>query len=224
MNRMIHSAVLVVVATLAVAAQAADCPRFRGQAGDGQFSETGLLKQWPQAGPKLAWSAKGLGMGYSSAVVAKDTVYVTGMDDQKQGVLFAYALDGTLKWKTPYGPEFEKQGPAPSGTRGTPTVDGDRVFVVTGLAKLVILDAAKGQVLKTVDLMERFGAKKAQFGFTDFALVDGNKVICAAGGPDASLVAMDRTTGDTLWQTKGLSQPSGYCAARLAQEGGASSS
>jgi outer membrane protein assembly factor BamB len=50
--------------------QGGDCPRFRGPAGDGQFSETGLLKQWPEGGPKLAWTAQGLGQGYSSATVA----------------------------------------------------------------------------------------------------------------------------------------------------------
>jgi outer membrane protein assembly factor BamB len=212
--------VLVVVVGLAVAVQAADCPRFRGPAGDGQFPETGLLKQWPDGGPKLAWSVQGLGQGYSSSVVVNGTVYVTGMDDQKQGYLFAFNLDGSPKWKTAYGPELGKSGPAVAGTRGTPTVDGDRVFVMTGFAKLVTFDAAKGQVLKTVDLVERFGPKQAQFGFAESVLVDGNKVICAPGGADASLVALDKNTGDTLWQTKGLSQAAGYCSARIVRDGG----
>ncbi len=210
---------VVLGSILVVAASAADCPRFRGPAGDGQFPETGLLKQWPEGGPKLAWTAQGLGQGYSSAVVVKGTVYVTGMDDQKQGYLFAFSLDGSPKWKTAYGPELEKRGPAVAGTRGSPTVDGDRVFLMTGFARLVIFDAAKGQVLKTVDLAERFGPKQAQFGFAESALVEGNKVICSPGGPDASVVALDRDTGDTLWQTKGLSQATGYCSARTVRHG-----
>lgn len=205
---------------LAVAAQGGDCPRFRGPAGDGVFLETGLLKQWPEGGPKLAWSADGLGPGYSSAVVVDGTVYVTGMDNQNQGVLFAFAEDGSRKWKVAYGPEFVKEGPAPTGTRGTPTVDGDRIFVMTGLTRLVILDANNGQALKTVDLLERFGAEKARFGFAECVLVDGRKVICTPGGPDASLVALDRETGETIWQTKGLGQPSGYCSARLVDHDG----
>jgi len=208
------------VLILAVVAQGGDCPRFRGPAGDGVFPETGLLKQWPEGGPKLAWSADGLGPGYSSAVVVDGTVYVTGMDDQNQGVLFAFEEDGSKKWKVAYGPEFVKEGPAPTGTRGTPTVDGGRVFVMTGFTRLVILDASNGQALKTVDLLERFGAEKARFGFAECVLVDGRKVICTPGGADASLVALDRETGETIWQTKGLGQPSGYCSARLVDHDG----
>ncbi len=211
-----------VASLLAVVAEGADCPRFRGPAGDGIFPETGLLKQWPESGPKLVWSAQGLGKGYSSATVANGTVYVTGMDDQKQGYLFAFNLDGSPKWKAPYGPELEQRGPAVAGTRGTPTIDGDQVFLLTGFAKLITFDTAKGQVLRTVDLLERFGAEQATFGFAESVLVDGQKVICTPGGPDASLVALDRNTGETIWQTKGLSQPSGCCSARLIRPNGQS--
>jgi len=208
--------VAVLIAVIAVAAaQGGDCPCFRGPAGDGQFPETGLLKQWPDGGPKVTWMAKGLGVGYSSATVANGTVYVTGMDDQKQGCLFAFGADGSPKWKTAYGPELDKRGPAAAGTRGTPTIDGDRAFLVTGFGKLVTFDAAKGQVLKIVDLPERFGAKQAQFGFAESVLVDGQKLICTPGGPDASLAALDKNTGEVLWKTKGLSQPTGCCSARI---------
>jgi len=206
---------LMVVLGLAAAVEGGDCPRFRGLAGDGQFSETGLLKQWPEGGPKVAWRAKGLGIGYSSATVANGTVYVTGMDDQKQGYLFAFNLDGSPKWKTAYGPELDKRGPAVAGTRGTPTIDGDRAYLVTGLGKLVIFDVAKGQVLKTVDLLERFKAGQAKFGFAESVLVDSQKIVCTVGGTDASLVALDKNTGDVVWQTRGLSQGPGCCAPRI---------
>ncbi|NLH40520.1 MAG: PQQ-binding-like beta-propeller repeat protein [Planctomycetes bacterium] len=219
MRRIAIVSALVVVIGPAVAAQAGDCPRFRGPAGDGQFSETGLLKQWPQGGPRLVWTAQGLGKGYSSATIAGGTIYVTGMDDNKQGHLFAFNLDGSPKWKAAYGPELDKQGPSVAGTRATPTVDGDRVYLLTGFAKLVTFDAAKGQVLKTVDLVERFKPKQAQFGFADSVLVDGQKLICTPGGPDASVVALDKSSGETLWQTKGLSQTTGYCSARIVQKG-----
>ena len=107
MNRMTMTSTLIMVMTLVVAVQGGDCPRFRGPAGDGQFPEPGLLKQWPEGGPKIAWAVKGLGQGYSSATTANGVVYVTGMDDQKQGYLFAFSLDGSPKWKTAYGPELE---------------------------------------------------------------------------------------------------------------------
>jgi outer membrane protein assembly factor BamB len=219
MRKMVVVSMVLSVIALEAVAQAGDCPRFRGPAGDGIFPETGLLKQWPEAGPKLAWSATGLGQGYSSAVVGSGTVYVTGMDDQKQGHLFAFGQDGALKWKTAYGPELDRKGPAAAGTRGTPTLDGDRVILMTGFGKVVILDAVKARVLKTIDLLDRFGAKQAQFGFAECVLVDGNKIICSPGGPDASLVALNKENGETIWQTKGLSQATGYCAARIVGQG-----
>jgi outer membrane protein assembly factor BamB len=222
MKKTMSVSVLISLLILTAVVVGADCPRFRGPDGGGVFPETGLLKHWPEGGPKLAWSADGLGPGYSSVVVVDGIVYVTGMDDQNQGILFAFGADGSLKWKKAYGLEFVKAGPAPTGTRGTPTVDGDRILVATGFARLVILGAKDGHVLKTVDLLERFGAQQAKFGFTECVLVDGRKVICTPGGPDASLAALDRDTGETIWQSKGLGQPSGYCSARLVRQNGRS--
>jgi outer membrane protein assembly factor BamB len=213
---------LILVASIAAGgtSQGADSPRFRGPAGDGVYAETGLLKEWPEGGPKLAWSKTELGLGYSSATVVDGIVYITGMDDEKRGHLYAFGQDGSLKWMTVYGPELDKTGPAPGGTRGTPTIDGDRIFLMTGFAKLVILDKAHGKILKTIDLLERFGAGQAKFGFAECVLIDGKKVICTPGGPDASLVALDRDTGATIWKTEGLSQPAGYCSARLIRHNG----
>jgi outer membrane protein assembly factor BamB len=183
------------------------------------FPETGLLKQWPEEGPKLAWSVQGLGKGFSSSAVVNGTIYVTGMDDQKQGCLFAFDLQGGPKWKTAYGPEFSQSGAPRPGSRGTPAVEGDQVFVVSSFGKLVVLGSAQGQVVQTIDLLERFKAGPAKFGFAESVLVDGQKVICTPGGPDASVVALDRNTGATIWQTQGLGQATGYCSARLIRHG-----
>ena len=212
--------ILAGVIALAGAVEAADCPRFRGPDGDGVFRETGLMKKWPQGGPKLAWTVKGLGQGYSSAVVANGDVYVTGMDEKNQGSLFAFALDGSAEWKVAYGQEPGKSGPMESGTRATPTIDGERAYLVTGPGKFIAFDAAKGQVLKTVDLLEQFKVKQAQFGFAEAVLVDGNKLIVTVGAPDASLVAFDKNTGKVLWQSKGLSQAPGCCSPRFINHNG----
>ena len=219
MKRIAFFSILLVAVTFAAAVRGGDCPRFRGPGGDGVFDETGLLKQWPEGGPKLAWSVKGLGKGFSSATVAGGTVYVTGMDGENRGYLFAFGLDGSQKWKVNYGPEMGKAGPARPGTRGSATVDGKRIFVMSSFGKIVTVDAAMGQVLGTVDLLELFGAKRATFGFAESVLVDGGKIICTPGGPDASLAALNKNTGETLWQTNGLSMPTGYCSPRLIRHG-----
>jgi outer membrane protein assembly factor BamB len=195
MKRIVPFLIFLLTVVLAVGVRAGDCPRFRGPAGDGKFDETGLLKKWPDTGPELAWSVTGLGRGYSSATVVDGAVYVTGMNDKNQGYLFAFELDGSTKWKTIYGPELGKTGPARPGTRGTPTIDGNRIFVMSSFGKVVTIETKKGKVLRTVDLLERFGAEQAKFGFAECVLVDGRKLICTPGGPDASLAALNKNTG-----------------------------
>ena len=219
MKREILLSVLLMVIVPVMVVKGADCPRFRGPAGDGIFQEIGLLKKWPEGGPKLAWSVTGLGQGFASAVVVDGTLYVTGMDGQKRGHLFAFNLDGSAKWKVPYGPEMGKSGPAVAGTRGTPNVAGGRMFLMSGFAKLYMIDPKSGQTLKSIDLLELSGAKQARFGFAECVLVDGKKIICTPGGPDASLMALDRESGEKIWQTQGLSQESAYCSARLIRHG-----
>jgi outer membrane protein assembly factor BamB len=220
MGKIKNFSFITIVFVLSLNAYSGDCPRFRGPNGDGKFEESGLLKEWPEGGPKLAWSVDGLGKGYSSAVVANGTIYVTGMDEKQQGYLFAFNMDGTPKWKSAYGRELGKSGPAVAGTRGTPTIDTDRIFVMTGFGKLVSFEPEKGEIIKTIDLCEKFGAEQARFGFAECVLVDGKKVVCTPGGPDASLVALDKDTGKTIWQTKGLNQQSACCSARLINHAG----
>ncbi len=219
MMRIVFSSLFLLMIVLAAMVYAEDCPRFRGPACDGMFPETGLLKKWPENGPKLAWSVNGLGKGYSSAVVVDGTVYVTGMDERIQGYLFAFDTDGSLKWKTAYGPEMDKTGPAAAGTRGSASVSGDRIFVMSSFGKLITFERENGRIIRTIDLLERSGAKQARFGFAECVLVAGKKIICTPGGPDASLMAIDKESGDKIWQTNGLSQQSAYCSARLINRG-----
>jgi outer membrane protein assembly factor BamB len=219
-RKIVAFSILVAIIVLGAEVFGADCPRFRGPAGDGKFLETGLLKEWPEGGPKLAWSVKGLGKGFCSPTVVDGTIYVTGMDEQEQGYLFAFNMDGSAKWKTLYGPEIGQHGPARAGTRGTAVIDDNRIFLMTSFGKLITFEPTKGQVLKTIDLLERFGAGQAKFGFAECVQVDGNNVICTPGGPDASLVALDKDTGKTIWQTKGLSKPPAYCASSLIRHNG----
>jgi hypothetical protein len=88
-------------------AAGADAPRFRGPAGDGKFHDKGLLKTWPEAGPKLAWTAKGLGAGsvYCSPVLAaagdrrvilaRLAGMVAGIDADAGTVLWQHKEDGS---------------------------------------------------------------------------------------------------------------------------------
>jgi outer membrane protein assembly factor BamB len=215
--RMMRMAGLAVCVLACAGVWAADAPQYGGPNRDNRFVDTGLLKQWPEGGPKLAWSVDGLGGGWSSASVAGGAVYVTGMDANQQGTLFAFDTDGKLKWKVPYGAE-DKGGGHP-GARTTPTVDGDRVYVMSSAGHLMSFDAATGKQLLDVDTVDRFKGVQPKWAIAESPLIDGGNVICTPGGPDASLVALNKLTGETVWTSKGLSAASAYCSPLIVKVG-----
>lgn len=196
---------------------AADWPQFRGPARDGTSPETGLMKQWPQGGPAELWSCEGLGWGYSSPAVAGGVAYTCGMI-QDQGYLFAIDSRGKVKYRVNYGSEWDKAGNSP-GTRTTPTIDGDRLYIMSGRGRIACHNAASGDRIWAVDTPEKFGGKNIRWGIAESILVDGDRVICTPGGKDAAVVALNKMTGETVWTSKGLSQLSAYCSPILVERG-----
>jgi outer membrane protein assembly factor BamB len=193
-----------------------DWPQFRGPARDGKSAETGLLKKWPEGGPGLLWSVEGLGIGYSSVAVADGFVYTTGMLDG-EGFLFAYDLNGNLKWKESYGPEWTG---ACRGARTTPTVDTGKIYMYSGTGVMVCFNAKTGKKIWDVDTLKEFEAKNIQWGMTGSPLIDGDKVYCTPGGNKGTMVALNKITGETIWATTGLSESSAYSSPILFERGG----
>jgi len=193
-----------------------DWPAFRGPNRDGKSAETGLLKEWPQGGPKVLWSAGGLGIGFSSVAVAKGAVYTTGMIDS-EGFLFALDLAGNLKWKESYGPEWTGSY---KGTRTTPTIDGDRIYVFSGTGVMECFEAGSGKKIWEVNTLERFEGKNISWGMSGSPLIDGDKVYCTPGGKKGVIVALDKMTGRTIWATAGIGERSAYSSAILIERGG----
>ena len=192
-----------------------DWPQFRGLNRDGKSAETGLLKKWPKDGPKLLWSVDGLGIGFSSVAIADGYVYTTGMLDG-EGFLFTYDLAGNLKWKKSYGPEWQRSH---RGTRTTPTVDDDRVYVFGGTGMLVCFNAKAGKKIWEVKTLEKFEAKNIRWGMSGSPLIDGRKVYCTPGGKKGTIVALDKLTGQTIWATTGLNELSAYSSPILIERG-----
>jgi len=192
-----------------------DWPQFRGPNRDGKSAETGLLQKWPEGGPELLWSVERLGIGFSSVAVADGFIYTTGMLDS-EGFLFAYDVNGEFQWKVSYGPEWRRSHP---GTRTTPTVDGGRVYVLSGTGIIACFDTKKGEKIWDVDTLKKFQAKNIRWGMTGSPLIDGKKLFCTPGGKDGTVVALDKMTGQTIWTTTGLSESSAYCSPILIERG-----
>jgi outer membrane protein assembly factor BamB len=199
------------------AVNAADWPQFRGPNRDGTSPETGLLKQWPKGGPKELWSFEQLGEGFSSIAIADGMVYLCGMLDG-QGHLFAFDLDGKLKYDIVYGPEWTKAGNYP-GTRTIPTIDGDRLYLMSGQGRIACYKAKTGELVWHIDTGEKFQGSNIRWGIAESVLIDGEKAICTPGGKDATVVALNKMTGETIWTSKGLSQLSAYCSPMPAECG-----
>ncbi|MHC4537481.1 MAG: outer membrane protein assembly factor BamB family protein [Planctomycetota bacterium] len=193
-----------------------DWPQFRGPNRDGKSTETGLLKKWPEAGPKKLWSVDGLGIGFSSVAIARGLVYTTGMIDG-EGFLFAYDIEGNLKWKESYGPEWTRSY---KGTRTTPTVDGKRVYVFSGTGNMVCFKARTGDKVWQVDTLTKFDGKNIRWGMSGSPLIDGRKVYCTPGGKKGTIVALNKMTGKTIWATTGLDELSVYSSPILIERGG----
>jgi outer membrane protein assembly factor BamB len=220
-GRVVMKKVAVAVLALVLGVEAGlavDSLMFRGPTRDGKYPEKNLLKQWPESGPKLIWSITGLGGGWSSAVTANGLIFVTGIDENKDGQLQALDSDGKPKWKVNYGKEGD--GGGHPGARTAPTVDGDHVYIMSCMGRLMSFEAQTGKKLLDIDTFERFKGKQIQWSIAESVLIDGNNVICTPGGPDASIVALNKNTGETVWTTKGLGDPSCYCSANIVTVGG----
>jgi outer membrane protein assembly factor BamB len=178
---------------------AGEWPSFRGPNRDGKSPDTGLLKSWPEGGPRLLWKQTGIGEGYSSVAVADGTVYITG-DKQGKLVLATFDLEGNPKWQADCGPAWTRSHP---GSRATPTIDGDRVYLYSGVGILSCLDAKTGRLLWSRDAKE-FGGSPGGWGYAESVLIHGNLAIFKPGGQNC-IVAVDKTTGRNVWTSRGFS-------------------
>lgn len=203
------------VCILTTFAMATDSPSFRGPDRNGKYAEKGLMKTWPDQGPKELWDFNGLGEGYSSMAIVDDTIYTTGKTDE-EGFLFAISTAGKLKWKVSYG--YETDGRGYPGSRSTPEVDGDMLYITNGSGKVMAFKRADGGHVWTVD-MSKFGGRYPRFNISESVLIDGDKVICTPGGEGAGVVALNKKTGETIWKTTGLNDKASYCSARIFDNG-----
>lgn len=193
-----------------------DWPQWRGVNRDGKSAERGLLKSWPQGGPKLAWRTSGLGEGYSSFSVANGKLYTLGARDEIEYVMAFDEASGRKLWEVAHGRRFSND--RGDGPRGTPTVDGAQLYAYGASGDLSALDAATGKVLWRINVLERFGGHNITWGLSESPLVLRDRIIVNAGGRRASIVAVSKKDGSELWRSQG--DEAGYSSAILHEVGG----
>lgn len=206
---------LVVMASLAGLAWAGDWPHWLGPVSNGSSPETGLLTQWPTAGPKVVFDVPG-GDGYSSIAIAGGKAFTLVQRGAEEIVLSLDSVKGNELWKTPLGPGFRNQ--YGNGPRSTPWIDGDRVFVQSVNGPLACLDAKSGEIVWRKDLLKEFGGKNITWGLSASPVVADNLVLAIPGAKDAGVAAFDKTTGKLVWKTG--SDKAAYASPVIATVGG----
>ena len=220
MTRAFALAVIVILGAAGIHA-AADWPQWQGPDRNRISKETGLLKEWPTGGPTVIWTATGLGTGYGSMAVAGNRVYVQGARGPESFVIALNRADGKEVWAKALGPiETKMRTNMGAGPRGTPTVDGDRLYVLTENGDLACVKTADGSVVWQLNILKDFGGTQPQWMISESPLVDGPHLVVSPGGPGAGIVKLDKMTGKTVWAAKELSDRAGYSTITVADVGG----
>lgn len=205
------SVFLVLIVLLCKTSNGQEATQWRGSNSDGIYSVDQLMTEWPAQGPEVLWSHNGLGKGFSSPAFANDKIYITGMIDGL-AVLFVFDLTGKELQRFKYGKEFEESYP---GCRSTPTIVGNLAYLLTGLGKVVCMDLRSGKPVWEKDLFSQMDGANITWGITESLVIDGDKLFCTPGGKTNNVVALNRLTGETIWNSSGLGELSAYCTPLL---------
>jgi WD40 repeat protein len=210
----------VAIASLAfTAVRADDWPQWRGPKRDGAWRETGILESIPPGGLKFRWRVR-VGNGYSGPSVAQGRVYVTDHQPSAivERVLCFDEATGKPLWEYPYHCDYEEMEYG-NGPRASPTIHDGKIYTLGTKGNLLCLDAVSGKAIWSKDLVQEFDAQAPRYGISAAPLIDDDLlIVCAGGKPDATVIALDRTTGALRW--KALSDRAAYSAPIIIAAGG----
>ncbi|MCB1022121.1 MAG: PQQ-binding-like beta-propeller repeat protein [Bryobacterales bacterium] len=194
---------VLLLGLVSLSAIAADWPQWRGPERTAISQETGLLQQWPEGGPKLLWQIHDLGEGYATPAVVGDRIYLLanqGMDDEYVQALSV--SDGKVIWKTRIGKVGNPdQQPSYPMARSTPTIDGETLYALGSDGDLVAIQRATGEILWQKSLRSDFNGAPGKWAYAESPLIDGDTLIAAPGGPESTIVALEKDSGATIWKS-----------------------
>jgi outer membrane protein assembly factor BamB len=210
---MMRATLLVLTTALALPARADDkdagWSQWRGPKRDGLSPDTGLLREWPAGGPKLAWKSTGIGEGYSSISLLNDRIYTMGDQGDACNLVALNAADGKVVWQSKVGaPQGHNKYPGP---RATPSTDGKLVITLGQQGDLVCFEAESGKEKWRKSLERDFDGKMMSgWRYSESPLLDGDLVVCTPGGPKGTVVALKKDSGEIAWRSTDLTDPAAY--------------
>jgi len=194
-----------------------DSAQWRGPERDGIYPGKGLLNKWPEEGPQLALKVEDIGKGYSQPVVYDKTIYVTGIKSDTMDVLTACSLSGEKLWETVYSRAWERTYPE---SRGTPTIEKGRIYLVGGMGDLVCIDAKSGAIQWKHNPDEDYQGDYMGWGVAESALLTDEDVLYITGGKETTVVAFNKKTGKLHWKSKSTGGRKAYASSSLVEWGG----
>ncbi len=203
-------------ATTTLVSSSKDWPRWRGINNDGISGETGLLDRWTSDGPPIAWSSRGLGAGFSSVVVFDGKLFTMGKKEGSTKLICVSAQDGAPIWEV----DVSDRGDNPNCT---PTVDPESklVYGLSHSGTLLCANIETGQEVWKIDFpSDMGGSMMSMWGYSESPLVDGDHLICTPGSDRAVLAALNKRTGEVVWQTRMPGGKAGYASPVISSGGG----
>ena len=208
--------ILVFLSAVPAILPAQDIAQWRGPDRNGIYHESGLMDKWPENGPQALWTQSDIGQGFSSAVVKDNTVYVTGKKDSIES-LSALNMEGKILWQLPYGLTGRRTF---QQTRVTPTIEGNRIYLVSGRGKVVCIDSDNQEILWSVEALEKFSGVYGKWEIAESPLLVEDKIIYTPAGDVTTMVAFDKNTGESVWESESLNDVNAYVSPIWFERGG----
>jgi outer membrane protein assembly factor BamB len=218
LTRYLAALLLSASATLVASSSSGHWPQWRGPNRNDVSKEAGLLKAWPEGGPKRLWLFDNAGLGYSGYAIVGDKLFTMGLRDGGEHLIAVDANAGRELWSAKMGEALKNNWG--DGPRGTPTVDGNRVYAMSGRGDLICANVSDGKILWQ-RAMKEFGGSTPGWGYTESVLVDGDRVICTPGGKKGAIVALDKKSGELAWQSGEFTDGAQYASIIAADHNGA---
>ena len=191
--------------------------QWRGPSRDGIYPGKKLSKKWPEAGPAADLEISGFGKGYSQPVVCKDVIFVTGIKKDSMDVISAYDLSGKMLWDQTYGHAWVNSYP---DTRCTPTIQNDKVYLISGMGEVCCLNAKNGEKIWSQDAQSQFKGEYGRWGISESVLLTDQAALYVTGGKETTVVAFDKLTGKLLWKTRSVGGERAYVSSLLIERNG----
>ena len=195
----------IIAITLAITAgtlSGNDWPQWRGPNRNGISTEQGLLKEWPKEGPKLLWKGSEFGSGYSTPAVSGGRLFMLANEGlENEFVQSIGTQDGKRSWRTRLGKVGNpKQDPNFPAARSTPTLDGEVLYALSSDGDLACVEIGDGKVRWRKNLRTDFAGKPGVWAYAESPLVHGETLVCTPGGAEATMLGLNKRTGDVLWK------------------------